>query len=140
MDDWARYVDGGVGTAAAGRRTHRGADRDGGRRRFTPSYGASSRAAAALALRPRRVTPAHPGGQGNCRPQAGLRPGTDRIDDDKHGGGEDVSDDGGTTQVLGDEPVRHRERLGAAVVEGFEGEAQLPLASPLCTQGVCKSL
>ena len=69
----------------------------------------------------------------------GVRTDTDRIDDDRvppneHGravavGGHDVA-----MQVVGDEPIHHRERRpGATGGQGFEGGRSVPLARAQCT-------
>ena len=58
------------------------------------------------------------------------------INDDKRSGG--ACDRAAAMQEGGDEPNDRRERRpDAAVSEGFEGAAQLPLASWLYAQRVC---
>ena len=71
------------------------------------------------------------------RPDAGVRSDTHPIDNE-HGG--DACGAGGTMQEVGDEPNDSRARQPAvAVVEGFEGEAEPPLASPMSDIGYAGS-
>lgn len=130
MDDWARYLDG--GRPAGG---HAPALTDPMRR----ADGDSPRRAARQALRLLRWRCA-PGGRGRATPrppawagpQACLRPGTERIDDDERGGGEMRATTAARCGVSATSRSATGSARGAAVAEGFEGEAQLPLASSLC--------
>ena len=77
-------------------------------------------------------------GPGQLWSDGGVRPGTDRIDDDEHGHAVALWDNDGAIPVVGDEPNDHRDRRpGASGGKGFEGERSIPSPEPNVQHWVC---